>query len=83
MDWLLVVTILGWPVAWYLGFRSRPTVALPAPEGAEDGRWRVVAVARSGARARQMYERATPGDGETVAVYDGITCRGQKGSTEG
>lgn len=87
MDWLLVVAFLGWVPAWYAGYRMHKpverTLAMEAPPESQDGRFLVVARTSSGARARQMYERGQAGKGESLELWDGITCRGRKGPTEG
>ena len=86
MDWLLIAAFLGWPAAWYLGFRMRelkaPEPSMDAPPGAAEDRFLVVARLGSGARARQMFERATVAPNEAIELWDGLTCRGRKGSPE-
>lgn len=89
MDWVWVVGFLGWPVMWWFGYMQakekvqEPTLAGALPPQDDTGRFLVVARLKSGARARQILERAKVGDGEVVELWDGDTCRGRKGPTEG
>lgn len=85
---LEILGYLCWPLVFLVGHwvAKRPVEpvepAMEAPPGAVEGRFLVVARTPSGARARQMFERGQAGKGETLELWDGITCRGQKGSTE-
>ncbi len=87
MDWLWIAGFLGWPVMWWWGHTQAkekpPTLAGELPPQDGTGRFLVVARVRSGARARQIFERATVGEREAVELWDGSTCRGRKGPTEG
>lgn len=79
----LLIGVLGWlcvPVAYWVGTRaSKPLVqGGPVPPEVEPDRFVVVARLSRGGRARQMFERGTPGEGEALELWDGATCRGRK-----
>ena len=51
------------------------------PEGhiwMHDGAFRVVMTTHSGQRARKMFENGTPGQGETLELFQGPDRRGRK-----
>lgn len=87
MDWLGMIGYLCWPVVFLVGHRVGGKPVPPAleapPSGSEDKRFLVVARTASGSRAKQMFERASVGATEVIELWDGPTCRGRKGPTEG
>ena len=73
--------ILSCVVGVLVGRRFRamaPPVSAPLSLPGLAGGFRVVQTLASGAKARQLFERGTPGAGETLSLYDGDQRRGIK-----
>lgn len=73
--------ILSCVVGLLVGRRLRkvaPPLAAPLSIPVSTGHFKVVQTLVSGAKARQLFERGTPGAGETLSLYDGDHRRGVK-----